>query len=157
MTSITRSMRIEDINNIMSLDLVEVSEYNPDTVYSHIVMNRYNEIVQMDKNAIDIDQYIEGKLEIGSIISFSYHDSVEESFYKITGIEGSHWENPFGERTGMYMYDTHREYFQQNSATCPKCGGTNTCDTGARSEAYVVYGNIGLFACHDCREVVGSC
>ena len=157
MTKITRSMRIEDINNIMSLDLVEVGEYNPNSVYSRIVMNRYNEIVQMDKNAIDIDRYIEGKLEIGSIISFSYHDSVEECFYKVIGIEKEKWENPFGEPTGMYMYDAHRALFRPNGAACPKCGGTNTCDAHATAEANIVYGNIGLFGCHDCREVVGSC
>ena len=157
MTKITRSMRIEDINNIMSLDLVEVGEYNPNAVYSRIVMNRYNEIVQMDEKAVNIDRYSEGELEIGSIISFSYDDSVEEQFYRVTAIEGAIWENPFGKHTGMYMYDSHREYFRPNSAACPQCGGKNTCDAHARDEAHTVYGNIGLFGCHDCREVVGSC
>ena len=88
MSKVIHTMRIEDVNNIMSLDLVEVGEGSPENVYTDIVLNRYNQIVELDKTKVDIDQHIEGNLVVGTIISFAYHDSrADQRFYKVTGIE----------------------------------------------------------------------
>ena len=64
--------------------------------------------------------------------------------------------NPFG-TSGFEMYKQHLANFKPNGASCPKCGGTNTADAVAVERMAKVYGNIGLFGCHDCQEVVGDC
>ena len=66
------------------------------------------------------------------------------------------FENPFGNQS-FQMYNEHREFFQPNGASCPQCNGINTGDAIAQGSTREYWGNIGLFACHDCQEVIGDC